>query len=697
MAATVLFFVLRAGGAIRSVPLCFFLSAIAGALFFSLEQLRSVGPAHPLLRLRQVVLVVVLVAIPSLFDPSTIEIENLPRLVVLVVAAVLLVAVWAVDAAWNGWRPRRLVNGLQWVLVAIVVWFGITTLTSVEPRQSFVGRYGTYEGFLLLAAVAVLTSGLAESFTFDALPAVFRVLVASTVPVLVYGAIQLYGFDIHKGSNIDFVPWHNAFHNVFSSFGNPNHLGGFLVTVLPFGVATALLAKSRPVRVAVWGWVALLLVLLLQTAARGAWLGGLAAGAVLVVGLLPRIRARVRTVALTAAGGLIVAVVLIAGGSRFLGAKASALLRFGAGSSVSQRYGYWSAALRLAGHHLIVGTGPDTFAVTYTRYQDAALAKTLGSSYFVNGVHNIFLSWLANEGVPGLLLIVALLAWAVAWGARAWRSLRRQPAARAATGDPGPGPDDVRRILAVALMAALVAYFVQACFDVEQVATLFTVFVVLGLMGTANRGIWPVATLLWSPFRLRHADAVDEAPTAEQDPDYPGHAAPVGAYGRSTSQARRDLRRAAATVVAALVGLTALGLTFWRADALWRADHQERVSTLNSLERATQLDPWEPSYFAALGRSATTTYLRDPRAADAPAILRDGVGFLAHEVALDGDNANALTTYGSALATLAGVEHSNPALLRSALAAFRRAQQDDPLNAKVAPLIRSVQKALGHR
>ncbi len=695
LAATVLFFLLRAGGAIRSVPLCVFLSAVAGALFFSLDQLRTVGPAHPLLRVRQVVLVVVLVAIPSLFDPSTVEIDNLPRLVVLVMAAVLLVAVWAVDAAWTGWRPRRLVNGLQWVLAAIVVWFGVTTLTSVEPRQSFVGRYGTYEGFILLAALAVLTSGLAESFTFDALPAVFRVLVASTVPVLVYGAIQLYGFDVHKGSDIDFVPWHNAFHNVFSSFGNPNHLGGFLVTVLPFGVVTALLARSRPVRVVLWGWVALVLVLLLQTAARGAWLGGLAAGAVLVAGLLPRVRARARTVGLVAGAGLVVAVALIAGGSRFLGAKASALLHFGAGSSVSQRYGYWSAALRLARHHPLVGTGPDTFAVTYSRYQDAALAKTLGSTYFVNGAHNIFLSWLANEGVPGLLLVAALLVFAVAWGARTWRSLRRATGGPAAAGDPAPSSDEVRRILVVALMAALVAYFVQACFDVEQVATLFTLFVVLGLMGTAHRGIWPTATLLRSPFPLRHAGAGLDAPAAEQDPAYPVHSAPVGAYGRSPSRARRDLRRAGGTLAAAVVGLTALGLTFWRTDALWRADHQERVSTQSSLERATVLDPWEPSYFATLGQSASTTYLHDPRAADAPAIMRAAVGFMAHEVALDGDNTNAQTSYGSALATLAGLEHSNATLLRSALAAFRRARQDDPFNTKVPPLIRSVQKTLG--
>jgi O-antigen ligase len=691
--ATVLFFLLRAGGAIRSVPLCLFLSAVAGSLFFSLDQVRTLGPAHPLLRARQIALVGVLMVIPSLFDPSTVEIDNLPRLVVIVMAAVFVLTSWAVDAAWNGWRPRRLLNGLQWVLLAIVVWFGVTTLTSVEPRQSFLGRYGSYEGFLLLAALAVLTSGLAETFTFEMLPALFRVIVAAAVPVLLYGAIQVYGFDVHKGSNPDFVPWHNAFHNVFASFGNPNHLGGYLVTILPLGVVTAVLTRHRWVRVGVWFWVALSVVLLLQTAARGAWLGGLAGGAILVVGLLPRLRARARSTGLVLGGAVVVVIILIAGGSRFLGAKASALLHFGAGSSVSQRYGYWSAALRLAGHHPVVGTGPDTFAVTYARYQDAALAHTLGTSFFVNGVHNILLSWLANEGIPGFVLIVALFLFALAWGKRAWTALKAR-AQKSVEAAETVDEDQAGRIVVVALVAGLVAYFVQASFDVEQVATLFILFVMLGLLGTANRGIFSLASLAGSPFHLRGLKTDPDAPVAEQDDAYPLLARRVGAYGRSASRSQDDGRRLISTVVAVAVGLTALGLSFWRTDALWRADHQEWASTQASLESATALNPWEPSYFGALGQAAAGAYVNNPKAADAVAIVQDSVGFLRHDVALDGDNTNAQTDYADALETLAGLQNANKNDLQMALAALHRAQQDDPYNPRVPGLIKTVEKAL---
>jgi O-antigen ligase len=695
--ATVLFFLLRAADAIHSVPLCVYLSALAGAFSFGLDQLRAVGPAHLLLRLRQIVLVLVIVAVPSLFDPSTIEADNLPRLVVLVVTAVLLLGIWAVDAVWSGWRPRRLVNGLQWVLLGIVVWFGVTTLTSVEPRRSLLGAYGSYEGFILLAALAVLAFALAESFTAEALPALFKVVVAATVPVLVYCVIQLYGFVLHKGSTWDFVRWHGeVLHNVFASLGNPNHLAGYLVTVLPIGLVTAVLTKHRVRRTMLWAWVALMFLVVLQTAARGAWLGGLAGGAVLLVGLLPRLRTNARTVGIVAGAAVVIAVALIAGGSRFLGAKASALFQFGSGSSVSQRYGYWSAALHLALHHPLVGTGPDTYLVTYARYQSAALAKELGS-VAVNGAHNIFLSWLANEGVPGFILIVALFVLGVAWGVRTWRSLRvdgTEPA-HSDVRDTIPGPP--HRYLVVALVAALVAYFVQASFDVEQVATLFTLFMVLGFLGIANRGVWPLADLVHLPFRSVSARSEPEVRTAEQDPEYPSIPAPVGVHGRSTVQARAELRRLAGAIGAGAVALSAFGLAFWRSDAMWRADHQAWLRTSSPLLRATELNPWEPSYFQDLGEDSIDGYSSSPSSPGAPALAQAAVQYFGQEVALDGDNTVAQAQYGGALEAEAEEDNYNEALLRRALAAFDRARQDDPYYSGVSAAIDGVEKLLDNR
>ena len=693
--ATVLFFLLRAAGPIHSVPLCVYLSAIAGAFCFSLDQLRAVGPAHLLLRLRQIVLVLVIVAIPSLFDPSTIEADNLPRLVVLVLTAVLLLGAWAVDAVWSGWRPRRLANGLQWVLLGIVVWFGVTTLTSVEPRRSFIGQYGSYEGFILLAALAILAFALAESFTAEALPALFRVVVAATVPVLVYGVIQLYGFVLHKGSTWDFVKWHDELtHNVFASLGNPNHLAGYLVTVLPFGVVTAVITTHRVRRIMVWAGLALVLLLVLQTAARGAWLGGLGAGAVLLVGLLPRLRANARMAGVAAGAAVVVAVALIAGGSRFLGAKASALFQFGSGSSVSQRYGYWSAALHLALHHPLVGTGPDTYAATYARFQSAALAKELGS-VVVNGAHNIFLSWLADEGVPGFVLIVALFVVSVGWGVRTWRSLG------GGTTDPPNSdardrvPGQPHRYLVVALVAALVAYFVQASFDVEQVATLFTLFMVLGFLGIANRGVWPVVDLVHLPIRSASRRGGPDVPTAEQDLEYPLVRAPVGVHGRSTAQAQAELRRLAGALGAAAIALSAFGVAFWRSDAMWRADHQEWLRTSSSLIRATELNPWEPSYFRDLGENSIDGYSSSPSSPGAPGFARAAVGYFRQEVALDGDNTVAQAQYGGALQAEAEEDNYNDGLLRMALAAFDRARQDDPYYGGVSGAIEGVEKLLG--
>jgi hypothetical protein len=340
----------------------------------------------------------------------------------------------------------------------------------------------------------------------------------------------------------------------------------------------------------------------------------------------------------------------------------------------------------------VVGTGPDTFAVTYAPYQSTTLAKTLGSTFYVNGAHNIFLSWLANEGILGLVVIVVLFVVAVVWGVRTWRSLRVGATDVGTSVDPGLVPAEVRRYLVVALVAAVVGYFVQASFDVEQVGTLFALFMVLGLLGTANRGVWSVTRLVGLPFGDLHLEP--DVPTAEEDDEYGIRVTSAGVYGRTASQVRGDLRRVSAAVAVGAVGLAAVGLTFWRTDALWRADHDAWTRTQTSVMQAVKLNPWEPSYFYTLGESAGLSYNQNPKASDGLQLIESAIGYLRQAVALDPYDSTYQAQLGAALQTEGGLEDSK-AVYRMALASLHHAQRDNPFNTEVDPVIKKVEKSLG--
>lgn len=128
---------------------------------------------------------------------------------------------------------------------------------------------------------------------------------------------------------------------------------------------------------------------------------------------------------------------------------------------------------------------------------------------------------------------------------------------------------------------------------------------------------------------------------------------------------------------------------------MWRADHQEWLRTSSSLIRATELNPWEPSYFRDLGENSIDGYSSSPSSPGAPGFARAAVGYFRQEVALDGDNTVAQAQYGGALQAEAEEDNYNDGLLRMALAAFDRARQDDPYYGGVSGAIEGVEKLLG--
>ncbi len=167
-----------------------------------------------------------------------------------------------------------------------------------------------------------------------------------------------------------------------------------------------------------------ILVELVRTSARGAWVAAIAGFVIVALMLIPEIKRR-PVLAVGSAAGVVVIVVLglAVEGKRFLSHSLSTLFQSGGTTSVQQRYDIWSAAVHIAAHHPLTGIG-DAFALVYPQYQSAAWVAGLGPNYLVNGAHDIFMNVLADQGFVGLLLFLALLVYIGLRSIGAWRRLR---------------------------------------------------------------------------------------------------------------------------------------------------------------------------------------------------------------------------------------------------------------------------------
>ena len=130
--------------------------------------------------------------------------------------------------------------------------------------------------------------------------------------------------------------------------------------------------------------------------------------------------------------------------------------------SILERLNRWNAGLRMAAERPVTGFGPNGFERAYGPYQNA-FETTRDSSYagLRGDAHAELLSALVEQGVPGLVFLLALLATPVAAAVRAARA--------------SDAPET--RAIAAALGAALAAFAAMNVFnsflDLDKVAPAF--------------------------------------------------------------------------------------------------------------------------------------------------------------------------------------------------------------------------------
>jgi len=582
--------------------------------------------------LRAIIVVVLSAAVPVVFDPHTGDVFNVPKYTVVVIGALVLAGLWVIASVHQRAVPRWR-NGLQWIVAALVVWTAVSALAGMDVHVGLLGDYASYDGLYSAAAFGMIVMAAAEAFdVLDVRKVLGSLAFCGGAVVVVYGLIQLKDTEV-KGPRWDFIAWNNGSfaHQIFSTFGNPNHLGGYLAMILPIVLVLGLGSKRRVWQVAAGLMTVAVLAELLRTSARGAWLAAIAAVAVLAIYLAPELRRRFVWWAGASAGVVAVAAAGMAvDGRHFLSHPLSTLFQSGGTSSVQQRFDIWTAAFHMVLNHPVTGIGPDAFALVYPQYQSAAWVAGLGPDYLVNGAHDIFMNVLADKGFIGLALYLALLVYVALRSAGSWRRLRRVERDESASPDAIERARLHRETLAV-VTASIAAYVVQATFNVQQIGLSFVFWLSVGLLAALalNAGV-PAG--LSARALLSPAPAPERHQAGSSSSLGSGSAAPAKPAWANRSRARqRSLGRhpsevpwptvLTGVVVTAVVVLVALG-----ADGPYRADHDYWAANasihqttsgsasaptssvkpakptvvgakyFNDMAKAMSLNPWEPLY-----------------------------------------------------------------------------------------------------
>ncbi len=398
-------------------------------------------------RLRALPAVVLVVLVPLVWAPGAqnpfLTAKWLVALVVvptgLAVAAATGRLRWPLDPWWAAWLG---------VLV-------LTSLTGVAPWLSLVGAPSRATG--LLAAVLAAGTFVLGASTGDDPSVVRRIVRAALATGGVVGTIAIVerlGLDLPGVGDPDHASRARA------TWGSATFLGGYLVVVLPLAVVHLRAADRRWRRLAAAS-TATMGVALLLTGTRGAWLGALAAAAVLVPALR-RTGGRASSAApapsstrrLVVAGLAVAAVVLAA-----LALTGPTLDR----ASGSGRVDLWRTVVPVIGDRPLLGSGPDTQGIVLPSGIDDDFERKHGSEELHDRAHDLVLDTWVTSGLLGVLALGGLL---VALGRHVVRRIGDQLVARA-------------------LAAGLVAYLVHLLFAFGEATLDPLVWLLAGLLVTA--------------------------------------------------------------------------------------------------------------------------------------------------------------------------------------------------------------------
>ncbi len=339
--------------------------------------------------------------VPLVFFPSTSELFEFNKLIVVYIFTILITGVWIIETI----RQKKLIFKRTLLDIPLLIYLGVSllcTLFSIDVHTSIFGYYGRFNGgFLSLISYALLYWAFVSNVGKKSLKYILYSILLGTTFVSLYGILEHFG---HSFSCLIFTKvfddscWvQDVQARVFATMGQPNWMAAYLVSVIPLTWFFALKEKQKTQNKLIWIVISITLLLAVWfTKSRSGLLG---LGASIFVFLVLLIWKRSRKIAV----GFCVAGLLVGGivGLKLLNTNTDNTE--GAGTESGEiRQLVWQGAIGVWQHHPILGGGLETFAYTFPQFRPVAHNLTSEWDFIYNKAHNEYLNNLANTGIVGI-------------------------------------------------------------------------------------------------------------------------------------------------------------------------------------------------------------------------------------------------------------------------------------------------------
>jgi len=417
------------------------------------------------------------IAIPAIFSIALPDVFALPKTILAVALAALLVVLLMIRLIATGLPLRRPQSPLALALGVFVGWNLVAAWFAIDRTQAIVGEGLQYQGLATILAYVVFLMAAWTTVRGPRRQDIFLLSVAA-------GAALVATYAVIQRAGLDPIWLTLPYDRVFSTIGQANALAAYLVVATPLVLALAA-RRRRAAQLAVGGVVLLMLVALAFTLSRGGYLGIAAVALVLVIAALPR-RGRLtsgRQLSAAALVGLIALVVVLSVPELRTGAERVAaralLITDLSESSILNHLDLWRVGLAIATDHPLVGTGQDTYVLLFGEYRDRVLSPeraVVMSVFRPESPHNVYLATAAGAGLPALAAYIAIVTAAVA---RILRAVRTAVEPRA-------------WLVGAALLAAIVGHLVTDAFMTAETTGTVLFWMVLGVGAAhASTNLWP--------------------------------------------------------------------------------------------------------------------------------------------------------------------------------------------------------------